>query len=846
MFASGGNTPYIGVGTFTNQLPGPQNYIVTDANGCITSASITLVDPPQIAIGITTINSTCGLNNGSATATATAGFAPYSYFWSPGSQSTATIGSLAAGNYTVTVTDVKGCTSTVIASIANSGNIPVIPTAINGPSGGCRTETGVVYSVDAVPGATSYTWTKPSGVSGTSTSNSITVSFSNSYNGGNLSVKANNSCGSSANQTLNITRYTTGPATPGVISGTGNICGPQTSVYSIAPVPNATDYTWSIFGIGGGTSPTIVSGQGTNTISINYPSGYIAGIIFVQASNCAGNSGYRIKISGGVLVLPPIFISAPTSSVCAGSTKTYSLLQFPNAESYTWNAPPGAIISDGLGATGNPLTVDSSVVSVDITYPAGFVSGQVSVYASNACGDSPVSTRSISSSINNPGSISGPTTGLCGASNKSYSIAPVWGATSYSWSVPSGATINGSSSGNSINVNFGPGFNGTGNISVTANNSCGASVPSSITLNSVIGNPGSISGSTTGLCGASGKVYSISSVTGASTYIWTVPAGATINGSSTGNSISVSYGSGFDGTGVITVTASGGCGLSTTSSLTLNSGVPNPGAISGPETNLCLKTKQKYSISTVPGATSYTWTIPSGTSFSGSSTGKSIKVNFGSGFTGTGIISVVANSACGSSAPSMLTVDAGPDQPGNISGNSTVCKSNSNVTYSISSVTGASSYTWTISGGATFVGSTTGTTVKVKFTTATTSLATLTVKANNACGSSSITTKSINVNLGCREMEELSNQEPEVYVNVYPNPSKDRVTLDYSALANDNHVVIVMDAYGKIVVEKSFIALEDGINSGQLDISQLSSGIYFVQLQKEGSLIKVVRLVVQH
>jgi hypothetical protein len=59
------------------------------------------------------------------------------------------------------------------------------------------------YSVAAVPGASSYTWTLPGGWTGTSTTNSITTTAS--ATGGNISVSANNTCGSSALRTLAVT-----------------------------------------------------------------------------------------------------------------------------------------------------------------------------------------------------------------------------------------------------------------------------------------------------------------------------------------------------------------------------------------------------------------------------------------------------------------------------------------------------------------------------------------------------------------------------------------------------------------------------------------------------------------
>jgi hypothetical protein len=59
-----------------------------------------------------------------------------------------------------------------------------------------------IYYVDNVAGATSYTWILPSGWSGTSTTNAITATVGST--GGNISVRANNSCGSSTYRTIAV------------------------------------------------------------------------------------------------------------------------------------------------------------------------------------------------------------------------------------------------------------------------------------------------------------------------------------------------------------------------------------------------------------------------------------------------------------------------------------------------------------------------------------------------------------------------------------------------------------------------------------------------------------------
>jgi uncharacterized repeat protein (TIGR03803 family) len=80
--------------------------------------------------------------------------------------------------------------------------VPAQPSAITGNVSVCS-GTVNTYSVAAVTGATSYTWSLPSGWVGISTTDSITVTAGTS--GGNITVTANNSYGSSVAQTATVT-----------------------------------------------------------------------------------------------------------------------------------------------------------------------------------------------------------------------------------------------------------------------------------------------------------------------------------------------------------------------------------------------------------------------------------------------------------------------------------------------------------------------------------------------------------------------------------------------------------------------------------------------------------------
>ncbi len=128
--ASGGTSPY---SYSWNSLPsqsGPQlqnvnggtyTVTVTDANGCSTTASTVINEPSQVTTVqvIDMVGVSCfGGQNGSATANASGGSAPYTYSWnSVPAQNSDALSNVSAGTYTVTVTDGNGCIATTTATI---------------------------------------------------------------------------------------------------------------------------------------------------------------------------------------------------------------------------------------------------------------------------------------------------------------------------------------------------------------------------------------------------------------------------------------------------------------------------------------------------------------------------------------------------------------------------------------------------------------------------------------------------------------------------------------------------------------------------------------------------------
>lgn len=113
--------------TIPNLPAGTVNVSVTDAEGCVATATVTLT-PPANCCNLTTAAAvtpgSCGAANAAIDISIlTAGTPPYSYSLNGGApQASATFNNLAAGNYTIITTDASGCADTVTATVQPSSN----------------------------------------------------------------------------------------------------------------------------------------------------------------------------------------------------------------------------------------------------------------------------------------------------------------------------------------------------------------------------------------------------------------------------------------------------------------------------------------------------------------------------------------------------------------------------------------------------------------------------------------------------------------------------------------------------------------------------------------------------
>lgn len=424
--------------------------------------------------------------------------------------------------------------------------LPLSSGSITGWETVCQGQSSVSYSVPIIANATSYVWTLPNGATGTSSTNSINVSFGSNATSGIISVKGLNACGESNVLSKDIT-VNMRPNQAGAISGDTLVCRGQNSVqYSIPIIDNADSYLWTL--------PSGVQGvSNTNSIIVNYGSSAVSGNIVVKGISgfCHGISSMKY-VNVNAVPNDAGNINGQTN-LCKGQNNvTYTVSPILNASSYEWILPNGVVGS----STTNEIIVNVSMFAQ---------SGQVKVRGISMCGEGGYSVLpiNISQIPNDAGIISGVEEVCQGQISVNYLVPEIDYATMYNWVLPSGAT--GVSTTNVINVNY-SNTAVSGNITVKGINSCGQGAISElpIVVNPLPMQAGIISGIASVCQGQSAESYTIPPIANATSYVWSLPSGAV--GNSTTNTIDVDFNL-ASSSGVLSVRGENSCGLGNQSSL---------------------------------------------------------------------------------------------------------------------------------------------------------------------------------------------------------------------------------------------------------------------------------------
>jgi len=315
----------------TGLSEGTYTVVVTDANNCTATTSAEIIEPAQITV-VAEISSmaqfggahvSCpGASDGELTAVVNGGTNPFQFVWSDeNSTASMIIGSLAAGTYTVTVTDGSGCTATGSVTIVDPSAVSAtaeITSDYTGYGASCFNSTDGSAVIHASMGTSPYTYNWGSGFVSDSTGSGLSAGFNN------VTVHDFNGCEFIVNFEV------TAPLQMVVvthITADVSCIGQDDAAMEVVVTEGVPPYTylWSD-GLGTGTSVTGI-GAGTYTVQV------------VDANNCVAVGTVNIVDPDAVTVsiqinsdysgYPVSCYGAETGSLIAvatGGTANYTYL----------------------------------------------------------------------------------------------------------------------------------------------------------------------------------------------------------------------------------------------------------------------------------------------------------------------------------------------------------------------------------------------------------------------------------------------------------------------------------------------------------------------------------------
>jgi gliding motility-associated-like protein len=337
---TGGNTSgytYLWSNAQTNQTAtslaaGDYTLTVADLNGCTQTAQYTLNQPSILTLTISAADATCfGATNGSATTDVQGGTPPYTYAWSHGAV-TPTASALAAGTYTVTITDLNNCAATATTTINQPTELIIANTTSTNVS--CYGVSDGTASIQAVGGIPPYTYQW-------STTPTQNTPQATNLPAGNYAVTVTDANGCDNTTQIAIQQPSELTLT---LSQTPSSCYQGTDGTAIADVQGGTlpyTYQWSN-GANTATNTNLVGG-GSYTITVT------------DVNGCAQADSITIQQPQAITLT-----TSSTSTLCYGSSDgTATVIPIGGTAPYTyqWSNTQTDSIAVNLAAANYTITV---------------------------------------------------------------------------------------------------------------------------------------------------------------------------------------------------------------------------------------------------------------------------------------------------------------------------------------------------------------------------------------------------------------------------------------------------------------------------------------------------------
>lgn len=337
--------------TASDLTQGTYEVEVTDGDGCTSSESILINEPDEISLTLSSTESDCTDDTGTATVVASGGTGGLNYEWNDlASQTTATATDIGAGVYEVEVTDAEGCSVIGIVTV-NSLNGPSLNiidiqhvTCFGGADGSASAE-----ATGGTPGYT-FAWT-PSGGSDATASD---------LGAGTYQVTVTDDAGCTAIEEVEITE-----PDELVLDGTSQdaFCGNFDGQIDLTVNGGTGVYTYN-------WAQDELSGNSNSDLG---PGDY--SVVVVDENGCEVNGNFTVGIVGNI----PIDVVPDVVTIDAGETVDLDVIVGGGVinETYSWTP------SDGLSCTDCPNPIASpdqtTTYVVTVTTDDGCVSSDSSI-----------------------------------------------------------------------------------------------------------------------------------------------------------------------------------------------------------------------------------------------------------------------------------------------------------------------------------------------------------------------------------------------------------------------------------------------------------------------------------
>ena len=441
--------------TVSNLAANTYTVTVSDANSCTASASYTITQPTPVIIGAPAITGATCAGGGSITVSANGGTGVKTLTWSNG-QTGSPQTNLAGGTYTLTATDVNGCSATASYNVPNAPNSVVFnaPTIVdvtcNGGSNG-----SITASASGGVGTINYTW------STTQTGPTINSLVAGTYS---VTISDANNCTASTSYIINEpTTIIFG--TPTIVDATCS-AGGSLAVSATGGTGTIT-YLWSDSQFGAsatnlnpGSYTVTATDQNSCTASASYTVGAAPNLVVISNPNVVdvtcngGNDGsVSVTVNGGVGAVTVTWSNTQTGNSISGLV----------VGSYSVTAIDGTGCSASASYTVNePTALVEGIPTIQNAGCSGTNNGSITA---NVSGGTPNYTYSwVQASTSQ--ALNGQTINNLGADTYNLTITDNNGCsitTSYSISQAAALTFTQSST----NVSCNGGSDGTATINVT-------------------------------------------------------------------------------------------------------------------------------------------------------------------------------------------------------------------------------------------------------------------------------------------------------------------------------------------------------------------------------------------